>query len=126
MPTYDYVCSKCDHAFEQFQSMSAKPLRKCPSCGGQSLRRLIGTGAGIIFKGSGFYETDYRSESYQKAAKADKSQAADKKTQGAEKPTTGADKSTTSDGGAGSSCSTHAASTDAKKSSEKSTTPRKA
>ncbi len=71
MPTYDYVCSKCEHTFEQFQSMTAKPLRKCPSCGGMALKRLIGTGAGVIFRGSGFYETDYRSDSYQKAAKAD-------------------------------------------------------
>jgi putative FmdB family regulatory protein len=72
MPTYDYVCDACDHAFEEFQSMSAKPLRKCPECGKLKLRRLIGTGAGVIFKGGGFYETDYRSDSYKKDAKADK------------------------------------------------------
>ena len=72
MPTYDYVCDNCGHAFEEFQMMSAKPLRKCPECGKQKLRRLIGTGAGVIFKGGGFYETDYRSDSYQKDAKADK------------------------------------------------------
>ncbi len=71
MPTYDYVCQACDHAFEEFQSITAKPLRKCPQCGKPKLQRLIGTGAGIIFKGSGFYETDYRSESYKKAAKAE-------------------------------------------------------
>ena len=71
MPTYDYVCENCGHAFEEFQMMSAKPLRKCPECGKQKLRRLIGTGAGVIFKGGGFYETDYRSDSYQKDAKAD-------------------------------------------------------
>ncbi len=71
MPTYDYVCENCGHAFEEFQMMSAKPLRKCPECGKQKLRRLIGTGAGVIFKGGGFYETDYRSDSYQKEAKAD-------------------------------------------------------
>jgi len=71
MPTYDYRCNACDHAFEEFQSMSAKPLRKCPECGKLKLERLIGTGAGVIFKGSGFYETDYRSDSYKKAAKAD-------------------------------------------------------
>ncbi len=59
MPTYDYECKDCHHAFEVFQSMSAKPLRKCPECGGK-VKRLIGTGAGIIFKGSGFYETDYK------------------------------------------------------------------
>lgn len=72
MPTYDYVCDACEHAFEEFQSMSAKPLKKCPECGKQKLRRLIGTGAGFIFKGGGFYETDYRSEGYKKDAKADK------------------------------------------------------
>lgn len=72
MPTYDYVCEACDHEFEEFQSMSAKVLKKCPECGKNKLKRLIGTGAGVIFKGSGFYETDYRSDSYNKAAKADK------------------------------------------------------
>lgn len=71
MPTYDYVCEKCDHAFEEFQSITAKPLRKCPSCGKPGLKRLIGTGAGVIFKGSGFYETDYRSPTYKKAAQSE-------------------------------------------------------
>ncbi len=71
MPTYDYVCRKCEHSFELFQSMSAPVKRKCPKCGEKSLERLIGTGAGIIFKGSGFYETDYRSDSYKKAAEAE-------------------------------------------------------
>ena len=75
MPTYDYVCEACGHAFEHFQSMSSKRLRKCPACGEKKLDRLVGTGAGVIFKGSGFYETDYRSESYKKAADADKPQA---------------------------------------------------
>ena len=83
MPTYDYVCDNCEHAFEEFQMMSAKPLKKCPKCGKMTLRRLIGAGAGVIFKGSGFYETDYRSDSYNKgksaartAKKADKKDAA--------------------------------------------------
>jgi len=57
---------------EEFQSMSAKPLRKCPECGKPKLKRLIGTGAGVIFKGSGFYQTDYRSDSYKKSAEAEK------------------------------------------------------
>ncbi|MBP7051615.1 MAG: zinc ribbon domain-containing protein [Phycisphaerae bacterium] len=68
MPTYEYVCEACGHAFDEFQSITAKPLRKCPQCGKSALKRLIGTGAGIIFKGSGFYCTDYRGESYKKAA----------------------------------------------------------
>ncbi|MEX0886218.1 MAG: zinc ribbon domain-containing protein [Phycisphaeraceae bacterium] len=72
MPTYDYRCEACAHEFEHFQSMTASTLKKCPACGKLKLRRLIGTGAGIIFKGSGFYETDYRSDSYNKAAKAEK------------------------------------------------------
>lgn len=79
MPTYDYVCDACEHAFEEFQSITAKPLKKCPACGKNKLRRLIGTGAGILFKGSGFYETDYRSDSYNKAKKADSETKTDKK-----------------------------------------------
>jgi putative FmdB family regulatory protein len=72
MPTYDYRCTACKHEFEEFQSMSAKPLKKCPACSKNTLERLIGTGAALVFKGSGFYQTDYRSESYKKAATADK------------------------------------------------------
>ena len=72
MPTYDYRCDACENEFEQFQSITARTLRKCPECGLPKLKRLIGTGAGVIFKGSGFYETDYRSESYKKGAKAEK------------------------------------------------------
>ena len=71
MPTYDYVCDACEHSFEHFQSMSERVLRKCPECGKNQLRRLIGAGAGLIFKGSGFYITDYRGDSYQEAAKKD-------------------------------------------------------
>lgn len=69
MPTYEYVCKNCEHKFEQFQSITAKPSRKCPECGKMKLQRLIGAGAGIIFKGSGFYQTDYRSESYKQGEK---------------------------------------------------------
>ena len=83
MPTYDYQCGACDHTFEEFQSMMDKPLKKCPSCGKRRLRRLIGTGAAIIFKGSGFYQTDYRSESYKSGAKADENKAAPPKTDAA-------------------------------------------
>lgn len=71
MPTYDYVCDACEHQFEAFQSIKEEPKRKCPECGRLKLRRLIGP-ATIVFKGSGFYKTDYRSESYKKAAAAEK------------------------------------------------------
>jgi putative FmdB family regulatory protein len=73
MPTYAYVCEKCGHEMEAFQSIKAKALRKCPQCGKTSLKRLIGTGAGIIFKGSGFYCTDYRSDGYRTAARKETS-----------------------------------------------------
>lgn len=73
MPTYEYICESCGYKFEQFQSITAKSIRKCPKCGRASARRLIGVGAGVIFKGSGFYQTDYRSESYKKAAESEKS-----------------------------------------------------
>jgi putative FmdB family regulatory protein len=63
MPTYDYVCDACEHAFDHFQSMSSNILRTCPKCKKRKLRRLIGSGAGVIFKGTGFYETDYKKKS---------------------------------------------------------------
>ena len=72
MPTYEYKCSECDHHFERFQSIKEDPVKKCPKCGGK-VERLISRGAGIIFKGSGFYETDYRSDNYKKAEKREKS-----------------------------------------------------
>jgi putative FmdB family regulatory protein len=71
MPTYEYECEACGHGFEQFQSITAAPIKKCPKCGKNKVKRLLGTGAGLIFKGSGFYITDYRSDSYNKAAKAE-------------------------------------------------------
>jgi putative FmdB family regulatory protein len=73
MPTYDYECSACKHKWEEFHSIKAEPTKKCPACKKLKAVRQIGTGAGIIFKGSGFYQTDYRSSSYNKAAEADKS-----------------------------------------------------
>ena len=72
MPTYDYECDACGHSFELFQSISDAVKRKCPECGKQKLRRLFGTGGAIVFKGSGFYQTDYRSDSYKKRAKEEK------------------------------------------------------
>jgi putative FmdB family regulatory protein len=72
MPTYDYECDACGHAFELFQSITAPVEKKCPKCGKNKLRRLLGTGAAVMFKGSGFYQTDYRSESYKKAAESEK------------------------------------------------------
>ncbi len=82
MPTYEYVCDGCEHEFELFQSMSESVKRKCPECGELKLRRLIGRGAGVIFKGSGFYETDYRSDSYKKGAEAEKKKKDEKKGSG--------------------------------------------
>jgi putative FmdB family regulatory protein len=72
MPTYDYSCDACEHTFEVFESIMAEPQKKCPKCKKSKLRRLFGAGAGLVFKGSGFYQTDYRSEGYKKAAAADK------------------------------------------------------
>lgn len=72
MPTYDYECDSCGHEFELFQSITDSHKRKCPECGRMKLRRLFGTGAALVFKGSGFYETDYRSDSYKKGAEAAK------------------------------------------------------
>jgi putative FmdB family regulatory protein len=71
MPTYDYVCRSCEHELEVFQSITARPKRKCPSCGRSTLERRIGTGAGILFRGTGFYQTDYRSASYAQGQKAE-------------------------------------------------------
>ncbi|HEY3931032.1 MAG TPA: zinc ribbon domain-containing protein [Verrucomicrobiae bacterium] len=82
MPTYEYICGKCGHEFEVLQSMSAKPLRTCPEdlCGRKKwghgkVKRKISTGGGLLFKGSGFYTTDYRSKNYTEAAKKDSAPA---------------------------------------------------
>jgi putative FmdB family regulatory protein len=71
MPTYEYRCEACEHRFELFQPITSNPVRKCPKCGRLKVRRLISGGGAIIFKGSGFYATDYRSDSYRQAAKKD-------------------------------------------------------
>lgn len=73
MPTYDYRCKACSHKWEEWQSITAEATKKCPECGKSKAERVIGPGAGLLFKGSGFYITDYRSDSYKKAAKADTS-----------------------------------------------------
>jgi putative FmdB family regulatory protein len=73
MPTYDYECQACNHTLEVFQGINEPVQTKCPACGKKKLQRQFGTGAAIVFKGSGFYQTDYRSESYKKAAKSDQS-----------------------------------------------------
>ena len=89
-PTYVYLCGACAHRYEKFQSITAKPDRKCPECGRSSVRRVIQGGAGLIFKGSGFYTTDYRSKNYQESAKKEspeKKESKEKKeTPAAKKP----------------------------------------
>jgi putative FmdB family regulatory protein len=91
MPTYDYECDACGHAFELFQGINDPIKKKCPECGKNKLKRLFGTGAAIVFKGSGFYQTDYRSEGYKKAAAADSKSksdsSSDKKDKGKSKKT---------------------------------------
>lgn len=72
MPTYEYICEACRHEFEKYQSIKSAPIRVCPRCGKRKVIRKISSGAGFIFKGGGFYETDYRSDNYKKGAEADK------------------------------------------------------
>jgi putative FmdB family regulatory protein len=102
MPTYEYECLRCGHTFERFQSITEEPVKRCPKCRCK-VRRLIGAGAGLLFRGSGFYETDYRSDSYKQAAKKDKEAATGGPKGGKDK---GAGKGSTSsgkaEGGAGS------------------------
>lgn len=95
MPTYEYECGACQHRFEKFQSITARPIRTCPQCGKRQVRRLIGAGAGVIFKGKGFYQTDYRSDSYNKAAEADKPKS----------DSSDSGKNSSSDGGSGAASS---------------------
>jgi putative FmdB family regulatory protein len=78
MPTYEYKCDACGNEFEKFQTMSSEPIRKCPKCGKNKVRRLISAGAGLIFKGSGFYITDYRDKGYGESAKADTAAGSEK------------------------------------------------
>jgi putative FmdB family regulatory protein len=89
MPTYDYVCEACGHEFEEFQAMSAKVLRTCPKCGKKKLLRRIGAGAGLIFKGTGFYQTDYKSTSRSEPSKEKTGSDTEKGTEGKPKPAEG-------------------------------------
>ena len=103
MPTYEYECQSCGHTFERFQSMTDEPVKRCPVCRCK-VRRLIGTGAGIIFKGSGFYETDYRSSSYQQAAKkeSEASSSGSTKSESADSKSSSSSSSSSSSGAASS------------------------
>lgn len=109
MPTYDYECDACGHRFELFQSISDDPEKKCPECKKLKLRRLIGTGAAVVFKGSGFYQTDYRSDSYKKSAAADSSSSSSSSSSNDTSSASSSQKSTSdkstpkSDGGSSSS-----------------------
>ena len=109
MPTYEYKCNACGEKFERFQSITAAPIKKCPHCRKAKVQRLIGTGAGLIFKGSGFYITDYRSEGYKEKAKAEAGHA---ETQPAAAATT--DSKAGAGGAADAKAPAAAASTDAK------------
>ncbi len=95
MPTYDYQCDACDASWELFQKMTDEPIKKCPECGKNKARRLFGIGAAVMFKGSGFYETDYRSKSYEKSAEADKQAAKDSSDSGGDSKSDSANKDAT-------------------------------
>jgi putative FmdB family regulatory protein len=108
MPTYEYACPKCGHEFEQFQSMRDEPLKKCPKCKKAGLKRLVGSGAGLIFKGTGFYITDYKNKSDGKKEGGDK-QGGEKKggeKQGGGEGKPAESKSVSSESKSGSSSST--------------------
>ncbi len=120
MPTYDYVCDACGHKFELFQSISDPVQRKCKECKKLKLRRLFGTGAAIMFKGSGFYQTDYRSDAYKKAASADSNDSGSSKSEsGGDKSAKSSDSSPKSDSSSGEKSSSE------KKSSSKSSSKEK-
>jgi putative FmdB family regulatory protein len=89
MPTYEYKCDACGHLFEKFQSIKAAPIKKCPECGKNAVRRLISGGAALIFKGSGFYITDYRDSNYKESAKADSSDGGSKSSDSGSKSSDG-------------------------------------
>jgi putative FmdB family regulatory protein len=113
MPTYEYECAECGHAFERFESMTAKPDPTCPKCNRKKAKRLISAGGGLLFKGSGFYCTDYRSSSYKSAATKDTGSSTSSKS---ESSPTKADKSSTKDSGSSTSTKSESSSTKAGKS----------
>ena len=96
MPTYDYICDSCKHEFEAYESIKSDPQTLCPKCAEQKLRRKIGPGAAILFKGSGFYQTDYRSDSYKESAKADKPPESSSSSTSSTSTSSSSDKSTSS------------------------------
>ena len=95
MPTYDYECDSCGYTWELFQKITDDPIKKCPECNKNKARRLFGTGAAIVFKGSGFYQTDYRSDSYKKGADADKKKDSSSKSSSTDKAAKGSGSSQT-------------------------------
>lgn len=106
MPTYEYHCTACGHDFEAFHSIKADPIKKCPACGKLKVERKIGIGGAVLFKGGGFYETDYRSESYTKAAEADRKASdggGDKKSDSSAAPSAAAGGTTSANAGASAS-----------------------
>jgi putative FmdB family regulatory protein len=111
MPTYEYQCNDCQHAFEAFQSITANPLTDCPECKKPALKRLIGAGAGLIFKGSGFYCTDYKSTGYKQDESVDRHKKAAKDVKESSPAPSSPSSSSTSTGGSNGSGSSSASST---------------
>lgn len=119
MPTYEYECRKCHHAFEAFQSISAKPITACPKCKRRTVQRLMSAGGGLIFKGSGFYITDYRSGDYKAKAESDSKSATPEKKDAAATPEKKEAKTACASDKPAAECKGACASTPKKKSSSK-------
>src|SRR4051794_36956260 len=99
MPTYDYECKACGHRFELFQSIKAEAIKDCPACKQAEAKRLIGAGGGLIFKGTGFYQTDYKSKSYQQDAGVDRAKKASKEEKAASDASSSSSSGGSSSGG---------------------------